>query len=847
MVKIKIISNPYQKNIQFEKFDEKENFWKPISYLDNENSKLISDKTSQSFLTFTIKEVLDTIIEEYDDGESISIDFEGTEDEFLEIKYLIEEDRYTSVMLSKGGRYLENARKILPTVTEIFGKTMNILPVNMVGDKDITKFKESSSNTVPLIVLGNYSSGKSTFINALIGNEVLPNSDSPLTANVFEIRKSENSGIAKITFSLNNEKVEIKIDENHYEVTVGQSHFPELIEAIQKKYSKLGLPNQTKILHLILEVINQFNVEDEEFDLSDLILLEVPFSKGILSESKYDYVIFDTPGSNSSSNKNHFEILKKALRNMSNGLTIFVSEFDQLDAVDSENLYDELNSIKEIDHRFSLIVVNKADSASLLDMDVQQVLQQSIPRNLYSEGIFFVSSIMGLGSKTEGEFFNNNYDRIYKKSLDEFENSSSEYYQRLYQHNIVPTQLKERNVRDSKNSNYPLVYSNSGLLSVESEIETFASKYSAYNKCQQTNLYLKKIIDKTKSVLIDLNESTLNELERLEEELENNKRSLINNVRLSREENDSILANDYFQLLKKGKEIDLNRVNLGVLNSLCEQYYEKAKHDYQLEKYKELHESKNKKLWDNVVNNLQGLPKDLTLSNVQTSWDQFQLDMKDQNKGSLDYKSQKNKAFSRVSQELITYAKDSFHEEIQSKKYEIFKSSVNFWEENSSVLKELLSEVVGAAEGLPLEKREDLQQLIFNYDLIKLSGDESKIFNQENFKELSIQIGDFHLLGDKNKINLKKLSSKYELSFQNEINNLANQIKDVHQENFSIWTNNLISIIESNIVDFSPNLQKTNKQIIEMNQQIEDYEIKLSQLKTYAQEVVSLLDWKENI
>lgn len=846
MVKVKIVSDPYKKNIQFEKFDEKEDFWKTISYHANENSKLISEKTSQSFLTFTIKEVLDTIIEEYDDGESISIIFEGTDDEFQEIKYLIEDEEYNSIILSKGEQFLENAREILPIITEIFGKTMGILPEGMKEDKDIIKFRESSSNSIPLIVLGNYSSGKSTFINALIGHEVLPNSDSPLTANVFEITQSKNDDVCRLSFLINSEKIKIEINQENYRVLVGENQIEELLKVIEEEYSKLVHPNQYQILHTILEVINQFNIENNAFNLSDLISLEVPFNNGILSQSKHDYVIFDTPGGNSSSNKNHFEILKNALRDMSNGLTIFVSALDQLDAVDSENLYDELHSIKEIDNRFSLIIVNKADSASLTEMDIQQVLQQSIPRNLYSEGIFFVSSIMGLGSKTGGHFFNSNYDRIYKKSLDEFQNSNSEYYQRLFQHNIVPTQLKARNMSDSNESNFPLVYTNSGLLSVETEIETFASKYSAYNKCQQTNLYLGKIIDKTKSALNDLKKSTQTELENLQDELEKNKSDLINQLHHSREENDRNTENEYFQILRKSREADTVKGNFKTFSSLCENYYQKAKEDFQLIRYRELNDSKNKKLWDNVVNNIQGLPKDLSMSNLQSGWEQFQIDIKDQNKGSIDYRTQRNMAFSQVSKELIAYAKTSFHEEVHTKKHEIFKKSVIFWEEQSHVLKNLLAKEVGVAEGLPLEKREDLQGLIFNYHIIKLAGDESKIFNKENFKELSIQIGDFQIFGDKNKINLKKLSEKYESSFKKEVSSLTNQIRDVHSESFANWANSLVSIIESNIVDFSPDLQKTNKRIIEKNIQIEDYEMKLSQLKTYSQEVISLLDWKKS-
>ena len=49
MTKIKIISNPYQKEITFKKWDEQTRVWKGISYDNNLNSKLISDKLVHSF------------------------------------------------------------------------------------------------------------------------------------------------------------------------------------------------------------------------------------------------------------------------------------------------------------------------------------------------------------------------------------------------------------------------------------------------------------------------------------------------------------------------------------------------------------------------------------------------------------------------------------------------------------------------------------------------------------------------------------------------------------------------------------------------------------------------------
>ena len=72
-------------------------------------------------------------------------------------------------------------------------------------------------------------------------------------------------------------------------------------------------------------------------------------------------MIFDTPGSNSASNVKHYEVLKKAMEDLSNGLPIFVSEYDSMDSTDNDKLYQDINNMAELDNRFTMIIVNKND------------------------------------------------------------------------------------------------------------------------------------------------------------------------------------------------------------------------------------------------------------------------------------------------------------------------------------------------------------------------------------------------------------------------------------------------------------------------------------------------------
>ena len=115
---------------------------------------------------------------------------------------------------------------------------------------------------------------------------------------------------------------------------------------------------------------------------------------------------------------------------------------------------------------------------------------------MYSAGIFFVSSILGLGVKTDGFLRNNQYRKIYRKEKESYCDSEDEDYTTLYRYNIMPAQIKEALV--SKCEAHPnLIYANSGLYGIEQEMEDFASKYSAYNKCQMVYLFLTNVIDET--------------------------------------------------------------------------------------------------------------------------------------------------------------------------------------------------------------------------------------------------------------------------------------------------------------------------------------------------------------
>ena len=91
------------------------------------------------------------------------------------------------IILSSSTSYLENARDVLPEINRIF-RNLEPLIIKNIGESNkeieaqLKRFSDASGDTVPICVLGTYSAGKSTFINALIGQELLPSAETPVTA-----------------------------------------------------------------------------------------------------------------------------------------------------------------------------------------------------------------------------------------------------------------------------------------------------------------------------------------------------------------------------------------------------------------------------------------------------------------------------------------------------------------------------------------------------------------------------------------------------------------------------------------------------------------------------------------
>ena len=596
-----------------------------------------------------------------------------------------------------------------------------------------------------------------------------------------------------------------------------------------------------------LSIINDFENNVDETLISDLIEVEIPFSKGVLAQSQHPFVLFDTPGSNSASNAKHLMVLKEAMANMTNGLPIFLSTPDALDSTDNENLYHIIRDMEELDSRFTMIVVNKADGPGLqrrdsTDSEENRILSQAVPRNLYSGGLFYVSSILGLGSKNNGEFLDEFYAETYDDQVYKYNNPNERRYKTLYSFNIMPAQLKQRSDNLAA-SHSDLVYANSGLFSIETEIENFAGKYSSYNKCFQSQMFLKKVLEITADEIEQQKEECDGIRQSIKEKLEEDKAKLIEKLEQTaadeRQEYDDTYGIHMSEYLE-GIEGTFSAEDLSVR-------VEELTKDLEVEMGYDDRQDEVKKSFADVGGNLKdkfnNAPKKFSIATLKSMATGFADDVsavRDAYKAQKDTRHQVDKAAADQLLEIVTndYIKrlESVHDLLDEK-------SQKYWTENTESLRKILAKVVTGSEVLTDERREELERIIITYQ--KLSFPETpaeEIFNKENF-EYHVKVFN-QVLWQSDHLNVDKLARTYSMNFANGVENRYKSIEESHRESAHTWIQSLLNEIYSNIVKYSPELSKHAKRIQMMTEQIQAWEQRRIKLGEYTEKLCSMMDWK---
>lgn len=852
MAKIKIKSNPYTKNIEYFAYEDVTGQWENIKQADCENTELIHLSSERSFLPFKIREIVDTIIKEYYiPNQKVTLVFEGTKDEYDEIVIVCEsEDVKDKIDSIYGESRLKNARYIKPEIKNIFDRVDGVIRNVMNDDRTIIhgldKVSQALNDVIPICVFGNYSAGKSTFINALIGKEILPSGGDPVTSKIFEIHNSDQSDYANISFTYNGEKFAIAIEGNEFELHIGNPESP-IINNIKKELLNIEKRELYEMLRTILNYLNDYEKLNQDGELGSVVSLTVPYSqKSLIANPLNKFVIFDTPGSNSNSNQDHAKVLAEAMDGFSNGIPVWVTEYDAHDTKDNADLCDKILEIDSLDKRFTMIVFNKSDEADLPENEFTKKQEENILsfraiEKMYASGIFFVSSIMGLGAKTDGEFVDRFYRKTFRMQSPAFSDPEDIDYLMLYRYNIMPEQLKQNALMNSSESP-DLIYANSGLYCIENEIEKFGSKYSAYNKCQMVYSFLKNVIDKTDEKIEKKLEESKKTLKNYNDQLDGKKKSL----------EDSIvkLANNSVEDCEKDSKnkVDLYTKEKLKYNLKIEEL-EQIDSDYRSESYEQSNVSSKEKditrSTEKLVNHLKEHQQKLfnkdaleTAKNMIADFKKDFIDLQQSKKEKdLKIKEADKQASEQVIEAVIAKYKNSL-DNVQSE-LSIFLNK--YWQNNELQLKKELTELITGTDALNDTQRNEIANIIQSFDVNDFKDQANIVFSIERF--LKNQIFGIKVVDDET-LALKRLSKKYNDIISENIDEISKEMNDNCFNKFKFWKNRLLSEINKNLVNDNPELYKLSLNIEETNNKIKQLEDNKQLIQNSFKAIKDWMSWK---
>lgn len=758
--KVKIICNPYEKTITYKRwiFDENDGLYK-WGELGSKSKLIVDEKYINATIQHNAYEIVSEIVDEYNRGNvGLDIIFDGTKEDYYDLKEVIDEFFLEArVKCEIGDFYINSAIEVMPQIQNSFIRLSEFFKeyTSEKVNKIITKFLDSTKTVIPICVVGMYSTGKSAFINALIGAEILPSAVNPTTARNYKIIEAEKNGA--IRFSVEKENVVIFYEDDKYNISGNIEKI--LKDKIHKRLDNLDKNELANNMYHSLCVINEY--ADETNTISELIEVEVPFYNGVLINDKFKFIIFDTPGSDSESHEEHLEVLKKALGEQTNGLPILLTSPKDMDRTGADKLLEIVNGIDgNLDLTNAMIIVNQADSVSAKSLNKIKEDANTILAQWKANRLYFLSAIMGLGSKKddyddEDNWIDEDYLEIFLKNIDSFINEGRRYKQ-LYTHNQIATNRMNKYVKniEEKKGERELLYINSGLHCIEKEILEFAKKYALYNKCAQAQDYLDKAIECTKEEIYE-NECKENEVKKKIECLQD----------------------------KKKKDL-IEKLNKRI-----------------------------KELTDRYIGDYSQYMSKIVYENINISKEKIKVFLGD----NWDKAKVLRKEF-RIDN-FLKISKEDFLEEVEKCREEILKNSKIYWETRKRELQEVCCKLVKEDENLTNEERAFLQKFIMDlnkpfYEVINMdisAVDISKhLVNLFGKKFLQLSI-----------IDKKKAIDLYSSSLENQIRRINNTIKEYHLNKFNDWNNDLKKGLETKITSLNPRLKEISNRLEELQNKIE--------------------------
>ncbi|MBR6256965.1 MAG: dynamin family protein [Lachnospiraceae bacterium] len=536
--------------------------------------------------------------------DNVNITFKGTKIDYEDLQKKVQDYNDTKgKQIFKVADYVE-----LPSVSEIydqilefcdetierFEKELKSNETKQMFHKRRVQFEERkealNNNEINLCLVGTYSAGKSTFINAIIGKRILPESINSETAKMFKIR---NEARPRVSFAVHTTRESrpdfVQVVWNsaieQFEVQRGlgntEEHIRRMLELECSAVAELGLRQHEQLCRILKKLNDVPNHEQK--DGSGFIggVIEVGFPIPLCKNINFTF--FDTPGTDSNSSE-HLLILKEALQHQTNSILIVIYEPTKMEGTGNSVLYKLIGGFRDgkkneagvsIDLDRSFHVINQADTKGSKDLKLlrnKKVVvslkeedkiydEEDMEIDLSSARLFFVSSKAAYISKAiqsnvdledERTWLANHKSEINNEpTRDPFTENPTDIssdsgifyrYDKLSDADFETKQLLadcEKAAEECDNSLEGVIhriYINSGMYAIEQEIIKYAQKYALAVKAKGLYDGIEGLIDFIRTDYEAIENQARLSKEHIERNIEIMKTSMVKDIEASHEE-----------------------------------------------------------------------------------------------------------------------------------------------------------------------------------------------------------------------------------------------------------------------------------------------------------------------
>ncbi|PMH44657.1 50S ribosome-binding GTPase [Vibrio sp. 10N.286.49.B3] len=423
----------------------------------SQSSSLVSYANKR--LQLWVENIFFDLKEQFNGDASFAVEFTGLETDFNDISEAAEQASLSGMKIELQWNEVESAQSRLSKIKEMMvrvEKSPKFAEYLQNGGEEVKKnFEEALDNNFDVYVVATMSSGKSTFINALLGRDLLPAANEATTATIAQVFDDKTLG-------------DVFIGERDGKVSIDSPKVD-------------------------LDTLTAWNSDPETKKIELLGNI-----RAVEPNDNVRLVLTDTPGPNNSQDEEHERTTMGFVQDSQrNPLIIYVLNATQLATNDDQNLLRLVSEImkkggKQSKDRF-LFVINKMD---MFDPEKGESIERAlgnVKKYLNANGIedpnlYPVSARIAYLLRKHGELTRT--ERGDKRNIEELllEEPSMEFPQYM----TLSSSAKDLMERKS-NSNRTL--RNSGVPAVEAVIDEYINKYSFPTRLNRAHLALSKTIE----------------------------------------------------------------------------------------------------------------------------------------------------------------------------------------------------------------------------------------------------------------------------------------------------------------------------------------------------------------